>query len=713
MNSNNQQEKLTVKPVKRGKTPSGTIVSLSVNNIKHIFESANKTHSSGPDLTCSTLTNCERVQANVISQPKNFSAKNKVSEVQKGKGLQRRSTRKSKQLTKSHGGSSAIDEDKVNSECESGKESDNYFTPPATPARIKQTRQPLITTKIKRMSGQEEVNQEKSMQQDPRDSPEMEKEASIDELLKPGGNDACFDMQMIHACFKRLEAKVDAMAATKTKEEEEEMQKRIEKLEQHAVNEEKATDENIEKRLRGLEVGNYHADAKMGLISGTIQHLHDVVADLTKRVENVEINTTRKHMTISGLRVEGKKDVMIREVEAFIAYELNLYVHVEDAYKLGEADPPQIVFILQNLQDKFDILRNRSKLKGVQYDREQPFYINEYFPMATNEKKRWEREIQKYNDARPAEEQLEIEFQKGKMIIDGKEYNKAVHVPTPDDILDLQIDQYDEILQSPMSQKGQLQEKDSLFIAYTKSCQTHQEVQQGYLKVRLLHPKARHVVCAYHIQEGMNEDWDGCDDQEYGAFRSILQVMRENEIKSRAFYVVRFCGVQKLSSRRFQCYAEAAKLALIQSPLNVHIGKEQKISSNFRRNALTAEQAKKQSNNRGTRGNRELNNKESYGRGGVRGGRGSRNRGSGGRRPRNASQWRRNNYTKPPRGTYAAKLMANRKRMRSPDSMDDENRKSMIAENSTTEEEMEVRTENQENWSAQNNGEWNSQDEVE
>ena len=38
----------------------------------------------------------------------------------------------------------------------------------------------------------------------------LSKGSSIDELLKGEDGAASFDMKMIHACFKRLEVKVDA-----------------------------------------------------------------------------------------------------------------------------------------------------------------------------------------------------------------------------------------------------------------------------------------------------------------------------------------------------------------------------------------------------------------------------------------------------------------------------------------------------------------------
>ena len=148
--------------------------------------------------------------------------------------------------------------------------------------------------------------------------------------------------------------------------------------------------------------------------------------------------------------------------------------------------------------------------------------------------------------------------------------------PQPDDVLDLSEAEYDEVLKTPVSENAvAITEKDSKFIAYTMPVQDYHNIRQGYLKIRIIHPKARHIVCAYNLSIDEMEDSNGCDDQEPGAYRNILRLMRTHNITSRVFYVVRYCGKEKLSNRRFECYIEAAKAALIQNPGNPFVGCDQ------------------------------------------------------------------------------------------------------------------------------------------
>ena len=154
---------------------------------------------------------------------------------------------------------------------------------------------------------------------------------------------------------------------------------------------------------------------------------------------------------------------------------------------------------------------------------------------------------------------------------------RKIHEPRPEDILDLEPEDYQRILNIPMSQPALLTEQDSKFIAYTTPVANIKEVQDGYTKIRLLNPSARHVICAYQMIVDGKEENDGCDDQEPGASRNVLQLMHEHDLKSRVFYIARYCGKAKLSSKRFECYVEAAKMALIQHPNNKIIGCEQKL----------------------------------------------------------------------------------------------------------------------------------------
>ena len=365
---------------------------------------------------------------------------------------------------------------------------------------------------------------------------------------------------MTHRGYKRIEQKFEKM----NEEWEEKLKKKagIPNVELLQDKVKKLEDEKEENKLR------------IKLMSGTIQHMHQVINDLSRKVESLEVANTRKQIIISGLEIDStKKSDIICEIESFILQEINLVVKVDDAYALGA----NYVVSFQTQQEKFLVLQNKEQLKGLLNNKDKPFYINDYFPQITNEKKRRERDIIKWNKQRQAGDRANIEYEKGQFKVDGKTYTKAVKEPQPDEVLDLSIQEYDKIEAMKIEGPYRLQEQDSIFYAYTAAVTTHMEVQNFYLCVRLKHMKARHVICAYQIQhDEFHTACDGCDDQEPGATRPILYEMRNSAIENRAFYVARYCGSQKLGAKRHDCYLNAAKLVLERNPHNKYLKIDQK-----------------------------------------------------------------------------------------------------------------------------------------
>ena len=439
--------------------------------------------------------------------------------------------------------------------------------------------------------------------------------------------------------------------------------------------------------MQAMKTHKECAEIKMKVMGDTIQRMHDVIGDLSKRLENVEINVTKKQLTVTGLVVSTDKSVMIREIEAFLDYELGITVTVEDAYTLGNGMPPQIIFALQTLQDKHLILQNRSLLKGVKNQLEQAYYINDYQPSVTNEKKRKEGEVLKRNNSLQEKDRKEIEFKKGIKYVDGIIRPKQIREPEPDDILNLSTQDYDKLLNLPVSKPAVITEADSKFIAYTVAADSIETIQTIYIKMRLLHPKARHIVCAYRVQ--VDEDYEeieGCDDQEPGAARSIIKMMWDNDIQARAFYVIRYCGHAKLSGKRFECYAHAAKLVLHQHPKNIFLGIEQKINMDtISKPKLSNQQKQLYASIVAKRGGPRKANRQGYT---SRGGRG-------GSRHYTGQKRQENKYA------YLHHTPGSRKRERSPEDVGNRARKT----NNGGQEQHSQDTPTEE-WSQTNSGEW-------
>ena len=120
-------------------------------------------------------------------------------------------------------------------------------------------------------------------------------------------------------------------------------------------------------------------------------------------------------------------------------------------------------------------------------------------------------------------------------------------------------------------------EKDrSTFTAYIAAVNDYKNIQRAYIKMKLLHPAAKHILCIYRIPGNrVYECEDYCDDNDHSCGKSVLWWMQRNKISCRMFFVVRNYGGKKLGASRHQCYIEAAERALENNPINAINGEHQ------------------------------------------------------------------------------------------------------------------------------------------
>ena len=102
-------------------------------------------------------------------------------------------------------------------------------------------------------------------------------------------------------------------------------------------------------------------------------------------------------------------------------------------------------------------------------------------------------------------------------------YRNKLLAPKPRDLLELSPEELEETLQTKLNKGKQEIVDNNVFLAYGMDVKTHQDVRKGYLKVKLLHAKAKHVVCAYNLPgKELYYCQDYEDDQEHGVGRNIL-----------------------------------------------------------------------------------------------------------------------------------------------------------------------------------------------
>ena len=286
------------------------------------------------------------------------------------------------------------------------------------------------------------------------------------------------------------------------------------------------------------------------------------IADLTTRIDNLELNHSKKMVIITGLRMDHslKKREGIHFLASFLQDNIRVCAAIDDYYTLGVLEPRPIVLILQSIEDKRNILQAKNNLKDLQHR----IYINEFLPPTAQEKKKRETEI--FTQFEKSGMKEELSFGKGGLQIQRIPYRKRVTPPTPKQIVGLEPEQLDKILNIKSESGAEVVQDNSVFKAYVVKANNHEEIQEAYIQMKMIQPEARHIVCAYWINDPTLKPCyaqDYHDDGEPGAGRVLLNLLKENLLSGHVLFVARKYGGIRMGTERFSCYIKAAKIALL------------------------------------------------------------------------------------------------------------------------------------------------------
>ena len=307
---------------------------------------------------------------------------------------------------------------------------------------------------------------------------------------------------------------------------------------------------------------------KTRTLTDVVQRMSVEIDELKARLENIEISTSRKAISISGFFINGQKYEMIEQLEYFFMNRLQVRATVEEVFKMGSKEPKTLIVYLQSMAEKRLIMQNKSKLKNLRNKENGKVYINEYQSTAQSEKRKFEKRINEENQmkAKP----LDISYSRGNMVIQGETFKPKISVPTPHELINIEPKELEAILKIKVESSDKIIQDKSIFEGFTSAVQSYEDVRQLYIKMKLIRPMARHIVCAYYLA-GTEETYytqGFCDDGEPGAGRIILQTMQQNKLENRVFFISRQYGGIRMGAERFECYTQAAKQVLQAYPFN-------------------------------------------------------------------------------------------------------------------------------------------------
>ena len=368
------------------------------------------------------------------------------------------------------------------------------------------------------------------------------------------------EVAVVHSMFKRLEESFEK----KIQQVKEELLKPV----QMEVDESSGPTAS---KLSSLELEGDVMKAAVTKMNGNVD-------ELTEKLSKLELDNYKKMITITGLYTDTEDlDVARRQVDAFFAKYLGINLRIETCYPIGVSNPPSKVVVLQSLREKDQIMRNKNMLKGRKNADGKPYFINNYYAPESLEKRRQSRHMQKVNEE-AGEEKVKMVIKGETVTVDGVKYQPKITPPNAQNILEMSVEEVKKIVEMKIDYGPAIEKDENKFTGYAVSVDSIQQIKDAYMKLRLSHPKARHILCAYSIQDGNEKliDRTGhCDDGEHGASVKLLQILEENNITKKAIFVVRYYSGKKIGTDRFTCICEAAVECIKLNPYNALLNEDQ------------------------------------------------------------------------------------------------------------------------------------------
>ena len=170
---------------------------------------------------------------------------------------------------------------------------------------------------------------------------------------------------------------------------------------------------------------------KSDTLTDVCQRMSMEIEDLTTRVENLELTNAKRMVIISGLFMQGTNKSENQEfLFEFFQDNLGIEILIDDCYTIGVStvDPAPIVVITQNIEDKREIIRRKKSLKNLKIQG-RSIYINDYLPPTAQEKRRREREVIDMCRPEDINQPYEVKYTKAGLTIQGWSYQKESPPP--------------------------------------------------------------------------------------------------------------------------------------------------------------------------------------------------------------------------------------------------------------------------------------------
>ena len=236
-----------------------------------------------------------------------------------------------------------------------------------------------------------------------------------------------------------------------------------------------------------------------------MERIGNLYVDLDKRVTQNEVKHIKRALVVNRLKTDDKISKCQASVENFLTSISPGEFEITEYFKLGLGRNNPVVIILSTMTQKINILQamDMHKKKLARNNEAQQIFVADYMLPEVREQKRQEREI--YRDNVNSNNPVDMEYQKGKLVVNKKQFAKRVNEPVSTDILSMSDQEVDNICQMNIPSGRAFESNGSVFKAFILSTNSHLEIDQAYMKLRLMY------ICMRSTFQCVTLVW-GCQD---------------------------------------------------------------------------------------------------------------------------------------------------------------------------------------------------------
>ena len=307
----------------------------------------------------------------------------------------------------------------------------------------------------------------------------------------------------------------------------------------------------------------------------SLSGLNGKVKEIQNKLEYAEMNLSKRSVILSGFEASEKRGECYKQLNEFFETKMDVQVVIEDYYMIGSAEPRDIVIILLSNQHKHAIFQNIDRIKNTVNRHGKKYRFRDLLTARQNEKRKKGQYIADVEAAKEKSDREEVSTGSGNIYVGEKVYNRKVNEPDPTELLRMSIPQLNEVMMMEVEQGTVSYKNGNKFTPYTAAVSEYEDISKMYMKIRLNHAEARHIVCAWRVPGiDVHEANDGCDDDDHGISSAILEWMKTQQITHRVLFVVRNCG-EKLKNDRIPMYIQACERVVSEYPENKLLKKHQ------------------------------------------------------------------------------------------------------------------------------------------